>query len=344
MRRLVISVLASRHWKIIVMRLNRPTKRACFLLILTLALSATLAAHRVPQTYADGPYIVRLPLVAKMGVSNTLPTPLPGTPPEQIALDRVNAYRALAGVPSLAPHVALLAAAQHHADYDLLNHSDPAAWTYGPHGEVSGKPGFSGTMPGDRAVAAGYPWAAGWEVMGYFDDPLRTVDGLMATVFHRINILTSTHAYLGYGHGRSAVEAVDVLDFGRGPSTPSDPPDRAVYPGPGQVEVPRYGAGETPSPLPMGASYPIGYPITLQPLAGTTLTVRQAELHDASGIPIPVYPNPPDCGTSCYALIPTAGLRAATTYTVHVAGAIDGAPFDKTWSFTTTTCSDPLSC
>src|SRR6266545_1223075 len=106
---------------------NRPLKHACFLLILTLALSAMLAGQRVPQAYADGPYRVRLPLVAKMSVSNTLPTPLPGTPPEQIALDRINAYRSLAGVPSLAPHVALLAAAQHHADYDLLNHSDPAA-------------------------------------------------------------------------------------------------------------------------------------------------------------------------------------------------------------------------
>jgi len=298
----------------------------------------------MPQVFADGPYLVRLPLVAKGVASHMLPTPVPGTPPEQIALDRVNAYRSLAGVQPVEPHVALLAAAQHHADYDLLNHSDPSAWTNGPHGEVNGKPGFSGVMPGDRAVAAGYPWAAGWEIMDYFDDPLRTVDGLMATVFHRLNLLTPTHAYLGYGHGRSAVEYVDVLDFGRGPSSPSAPPDLAVYPGPGQVEIPRYGAGETPSPLPPGASYPIGYPITLQPLAGTRLVVREAELRDASGVPMQVYPNPPDCGTSCYALIRTAGLKAATTYTVHVAGALDGISFDKTWSFTTMMCSEPLSC
>jgi hypothetical protein len=161
-------------------------------------------------------------------------------------------------------------------------------------------------------------------------------------VFHRINILTPSHAYLGYGHGRSAAEAVDVLDFGRGPAIPPGPPALAVYPGPGQVDVPRYGAGETPSRLPVGASYPIGYPITLQPLAGTTLTVNTAQLRDASGAQVRIYPNPPDCG-NCYALIPTAGLKAATTYTVHVAGTLDGAPFDTTWSFTTT-CSDPPSC
>jgi len=323
------------------MYLTHPIRYACILLVLALALCATVATKPVTWVFADSPYLVRLPLVTKMSVSNTLPTPQPDTPPEKLALDRINAYRALAGVPPLEPHVALLAAAQHHADYDLLNQSDPSAWTNGPHGEVNGKPGFSGVMPGDRAVAAGYLWAAGWEVMDYFDDPIRAVDGLMATVFHRINILTPAHAYAGYGHGRSAVEAVDVLDFGRGPSSPSGPPDLAVYPGPGQVEVPRYGAGETPSPLPPGASYPIGYPITIMPIASTTLTVSEAELRDASGVPMQVYANPPDCGTGCYALIPTAGLKAATTYTVHVAGAIDGISFDKTWSFTTQLLDSP---
>lgn len=188
------------------------------------------------------------------------------------------------------------------------------------------------------------PGRPGWEVIGYFDDPPRAIDGLMATVFHRINILTPTHAYMGYGHGRSAVEAVDVLDFGRGPIDPPGPPPLVVYPGAGQLDVPRYGAGETPSPLPPDATYPIGYPITLQPSAGVTLIVNKAELHNANGASIPVYPSPADCGMGCYALIPRAGLTAATTYTVHAAGALDGAPFDTTWSFTTTTCSDPLSC
>jgi uncharacterized protein YkwD len=237
------------------MHRTHPLRYAWILLVLALALCATVATKPVSRVFADGPYVVRLPLITKMSASNTLPTPFPGTPPEQIALDRVNAYRALAGVPPLEPHVALLAAAQHHADYDLLNHSDPSAWTNGPHGEVSDKPGFSGVMPGDRAVAAGYRWAAGWEVMDYFDDPLRAVDGLMATVFHRINILTPAHAYAGYGHGRSAIAAVDVLDFGRGSADPPGTPDLAVFPAANQIGVPRYGASEMPSPLPPGASY-----------------------------------------------------------------------------------------
>jgi hypothetical protein len=72
--------------------------------------------------------------------------------------------------------------------------------------------------------------------------------------------------------------------------------------------------------------------------------VDVAELRDDSGVLIPVYRNPPDCGNGCYALIPTAGFQSATAYTVHVAGALDGISFDKIWSFTTTTCSDLLSC
>lgn len=103
----------------------------------------------------------------------------------------------------LSPNLALVTAAQRHADYDLLNTPDASAWALWPHGEVAGKPGFSGTWPGDRAIAAGYAGGRCWEVISHFDDPERAIDGLMATVFHRVNILTATHAHLGYGHGRS---------------------------------------------------------------------------------------------------------------------------------------------
>jgi hypothetical protein len=109
-----------------------------------------------------------------------------------------------------------------------------------------------------------------------------------------------------------------------------------------QVEL--YGTSETPSYLPPGASFPVGYPITIQPINGQTLTVSQAELHDGNGAAMSVHPNPANCGTTCYALIPTTGLHPATTYTVHIAGNVDGIAFDKTWSFTTKTCANPLDC
>ena len=318
----------------------RPT-RLYALALLTLVVAATLFSSPTPPASADAPYLLSMPLILKQASSHITPTPVP---PEQLALARVNAYRALAGVQLLTLDRALVTAAQRHADYDLLNAPDVSAWVFGPHGEVEGKPGFSGTWPGDRAVAAGYAGSAGWEVISHFDNPERAVDGLMATVFHRVNILTATHAHLGYGHGQNRSEAVDVLDFGRGASEPTGPPGVALYPGPGQRDMPLYGAGETPSPLPPGASYPIGYPITLQPIAGATLAVSAAELRDGSGALVPLHPSPPDCATSCYALLPIAGLGAGTTYTVHVAGALDGVEFDISWSFTTTACANVQLC
>ena len=311
------------------------------LALLTLAVAAALSSYPIRRATADAPHMLSLPLILKQASSHVTPTPVP---PEQRALAHINAYRARAGVRSLTLDRALVTAAQRHADYDLLNAPDASAWAFGPHGEVEGKPNFSGIWPGDRAVAAGYAWAAGWEVISHFDDPERAVDGLMATVFHRVNILTATHAHLGYGHGQNQIEAVDVLDFGRGASEPGGSPGVALFPGSDQRDVPLYGAGETPSPLPPGAAYPIGYPITIQPIAGTMLAVSTAELRDEGDALVPLYPSPSDCAASCYALLPVAGLRPGTTYTTHVVGTVDGAAFDLTWLFTTTSCDNPLLC
>jgi hypothetical protein len=52
-----------------------------------------------------------------------------------------------------------------------LNSHDEAATVYWPHGEVEGKPGYTGRWSGDRAAATGYPWSAGWEVISLDNDP-----------------------------------------------------------------------------------------------------------------------------------------------------------------------------
>ncbi len=294
--------------------------------IVMLIIFLITSAARIAPAHANEPTLLYLPLITT-----------PATP-AQIALGRINYYRQLAGVPSVQLHSALAAAAQNHANYDLLNHGDPSAWVAGPHGEVVGKPGFTGESSGARAIAAGYPWEAGWEVMNYFDDPARSVDDLMNSVYHRVGILSWSHQYVGYGHGRSTVESVDVIDFGHGATTPISQANVLVFPADRQTDLPIYGASETPDPLPPNGSYPIGYPITVQPAFGTNLTVDFAEVHDAANVPLRLYPSPSDCATTCYALIPIDPLQRSTTYTAHVRGAVDGVPFDKTWSFTTTDC------
>jgi hypothetical protein len=216
-----------------------------------------------------------------------------------------------------------------------MNYADADAMAYGPHGEVAGKPGFTGRASWDRASAAGYPWTAGWEVMHFEDDPVHSIDGWATTVFHRVIILDPYLEHMGYGHGRSGTARVDVADFGHGTTNPAGK-QLTLFPAPGQTNVPSLGMWESPSPLPPGETDPFGYPITLQPPYGVPLTVTQAELWDSTGAPVAIYPNPPECGAACYALVPTAPLQKATTYTAHAAGMIDGVPFDTTWSFTTT--------
>jgi hypothetical protein len=125
--------------------------------------------------------------------------------------------------------------------------------------------------------------------------------------------------YMGYGHGTSGTARVDVVDFGHGTTDPARQ-HIILFPAPGQGNIPLLGMWESPSPLPPGDTDPFGYPITLQPSYGVPLTVTQAELWDSAGAPVPIYPNPPECGTACYALIPTTPLQQATTYIAHVIG------------------------
>jgi hypothetical protein len=314
----------------------------CFRLLSLLALIASIASllSLTPQARAEQDHPVYLPIVIGPSAS-TLQPPTPNGPPEQQALDRLNYYRTLAGALLLQLHPALVTSSQNHANYYLLNYPDSSAWAYGRHGEVVGKPGYTGQWPSDRVKLTGYPWSGGWEVINFEDEPIRSVEGLIATVFHRVGMLDPYMEYMGYGHGRDSARPgtmawVDVMDFGHGMSEITNRKQVVVFPTAGQANVPVEGAGESPSPLPPGGDFPIGYPITLQPIYSVPLIITQAELRDSKGALVAVYPSPSSCGTTCYALIPVDPLQKATTYTVHVVGAVDGDSFEKTWMFTTT--------
>ncbi len=170
--------------------------------------------------------------------------------------------------------------------------------------------------------------------MNFYNDPIVSVEDLIATVYHRVAMLYPYMEFMGYGYGRVGSGGVDVIDFGHG-TTATSRQQVIVFPAIDQTNVPTWWIGlETPSPLPPDAPLQaVGYPITIQPIAYVPFTVTQAELHDGHGQLVEVYPNPPDCG--CYALIPISPLQQVTTYTVHVTGTVDGIPFEKTWTFIT---------
>jgi uncharacterized protein YkwD len=278
-----------------------------------------------------------LPVVGKP----LLPTPTPTASPGQQAINRANLYRDYVGGVPLQLSPSLAAASQNHAQYYLDNATDSSAMLNGAHGEVTGKPDFTGVWPWDRDAAAGYPAGSGiGEDMHFLGNPVAAIDSWMFTVYHRVLLLTPDYYYAGYGLRQSASQNVDVMDLATGPlpsgMVASGFVGFQVYPANAQTGVPTFWTGgEGPSPLPPGAPLPVGLPITIQGVGGA-LAVSLAELRDGSGSLVPTYPNPPDCASfGCYALIPIAPLAPNTTYSVHVVGLVGLTAADQTSHFTT---------
>jgi len=297
----------------------------------TVPLTGQVAPDTAGSPVTVLPRRAALPLLARSWASED----------EQVspAIARANYYRSIAGVDPVSSHPAIESAAQSHADYYLLNYGDSEAETYGPHGEVAGKPGYTGRWPSDRLVAAGYPWLGGAEVMHFINDPVASIDGWVSGIYHRVLILDPSARYAGYGAGRAGRAAVDVLDLGSGPRSPEAPsvtPYPLVYPADGQTAVPALWSGaEAPDPLPPGASRPVGYPFTLQGVGGP-LRVDGFELTDAAGQPVAVHPSPAECAMfNCYAAVPVAPMTPGAEYTVSAWGTVSDTPFDRTWRFTT---------
>ncbi len=293
--------------------------------------SATCTGECQPQVQNN--FVADFMAEAKMAVSE------PGSSPEQ-ALARANYYRAFVGSAALQLHPTLVEATANHTNYRLQNYADSTANIYGAHGEVAGKPGFTGQWPKDRIATTKYPWWGGAEVMHGLGDPLASVDDWVATVYHRFAILEPYNHYVGYAYHAGAPVAVDVMDFGAGPTTEglwiSAAPYPLAYPADGQTDVPTSWSGaEIPSPLPDGVSGPVGYPFTLQAIGGK-LTVTKAELHTTEGTLVATHPNPADCAAGrCLALIAVAPLAPNTSYIVTATGDVSGAPFQREWRFTT---------
>lgn len=290
-----------------------------------------------PSSPGNPVAFVYLPLVRRAGARNTV---LAAATTSDPAIERANLYRARIGVIPLQPFPALTASAQNHADYFIANKNDGSAQLYGAHGEVDGKLHFTGRWPSDRVKAAQFPWNGGAEVMHFIGDPTVSVDGWMATIFHRLILLDPNAHYTGYASAKGANAAVDVMDFGTGPTEAgiwlSASPYPLAYPADGQTDVPtRWNGSEAPDPLPPGAKRPVGYPFTLQGVGGK-LQVDSIQLRTDTGQVVPVHPNPTDCANgACYALIALDPLLPNSSYVVEAAGNVGGVAFHQQWHFTT---------
>jgi uncharacterized protein YkwD len=263
--------------------------------------------------------------------------------PEQSALAQLNFHRARAAVPPVILDPALSVGAALHANYLVVNRTQPQVQGLGGHNEDPALPGYTpeGAASGARSnLSRGSHGAQ------------EAVDNLIAVPYHRIPMLHPQLDRIGYGlasdtSGSTPFNAhvIDVLSRG-GPF--SSAPVR--YPAAGETEVTLDFPGESPDPLPPGASPAAGYTVTLQfPSSSTSVRGVTASLRDGAGSVVAVYLSTPESPArtdfpqqNTIFMIPTTLLRPSTTYSASVAAVVDGATFTSQWSFTTIPQESPL--
>lgn len=263
-------------------------------------------------------------------VRTEAPTAEPTAAPSGDAvLDRINYFRALAGLAPLPANAALMQSTRNHADYYVLNGG-------GAHTESPGMPGFTGASIHDRAVAAGYArysWVD--EDVAFNTDEVGNVDLFVETVFHRLPLLHPSAIAIGYatasGNGRS-IMVIDVgLDQNYDPGV--DLP--VVYPGSGQTDVPRlWYAYESPDPVP-GVPNPVGSPLTVSFLIGQSVEWGAVTLVSAAGTAVDVILAEGPTWRKSLGIVPRTPMEPGTTYTATVTGTVDGGAFSYSWSFST---------
>jgi len=274
------------------------------------------------------------------GTPNVCGAPAPcgtapaGSSPEQAeAFDVVQAIRARVGVPCLSMIPAINTSAQNHAVYMRLNAG--TSCTASAHDEVAGCAGFTGEWFTDRMWAAGYRGTGMTEIMHFTGDATAAIDGWLVTLWHRIPLVHPNMLDFGAGIEPGGAEVMDFGDF-----QAVDRNGVWVYPPDGMAGVPPYGGTEYPVPPDPPASCGGAYGTFVSILFDSSATVS-FDTHELRGPAGPVehgwmVPSGYEfwLAWGSYAMIPCP-LAPATTYTVHVAGTVNGVRFDRTTTFTT---------
>jgi uncharacterized protein YkwD len=256
-------------------------------------------------------------------------------------VEAVNAYRRRAGLAPVRLDAELSKGCVAHAEYLARNVDQPATQGLGGHEEDPALPGSSdeGRRAGTSAVIA---------IGGV--DPVRAVDGWMATLYHRTPLLNPRLERVGLGCARSGgLDWVTVLDVIHGKGAAGGK-DVVVYPVDGQTAVPLAFAGpEEPNPIPEDSGGRAGYPVTATFADRERLTGVTGRLTGESGHEVPAWFSSPERpANSRFAqhqgltvcLIARAPLKPGTTYRVELAGGKGETAWTRKWGFTTGSGSD----
>jgi hypothetical protein len=271
---------------------------------------------------------------------NNCPPPPDGASPAEIAaLNVVNDLREAAGAPCVTLDLTISKAASAHCAYYAMNRDTRPECTVNPHYQVAGCPGFTGTTPVERMRAAGFSASGGGEVMAFLNDPVRSVQMWVDSVWHRIPILDPATSVLGYG----SADECDTIDFG--PAMRSDGLGLVAYPYAGQIGVTTVFDGRNEGPMPPAPTtgWPSANPISLY---GQQLEVTEHLLF-IDGDPTPIEhtwldPKSPILPVDQQRLLRNVVFMYAnqpylpnTTYRVKIAGTYAGGMLAKDWTFTT---------
>lgn len=255
------------------------------------------------------------------------------------ALVVLNGIRTRTGLGAVTLTPSLNQAAQAHADYLQVNGTTGSL-------ELSSNPGFTGTDVTARIRAVSYPAtfvieaqsesASGQTAAAMLDTMMQAPYRRLAILLHRVNDV-------GVGHAAGPPSKL-VLDLAYTAANLQTPAlEAALWPVDAATTVPLSGCCESPDPMPELGGQPWGYPVSVHVNESRRLLVTSFTLVNASSAAVPTKLLTADTDTTLAALnarhvavlMPLAPLSASTRYTAQLTATLDGAPFARTWSFTT---------
>lgn len=258
------------------------------------------------------------------------------------ALEMINTYRAWLGIAPLTIDPNLQKASEGHANYYRLNYGDPSLAGMGLHQQTPGKPGFTGASMRDRAQAAGYQGSVN-ENVGLSGSMVWSTEWFIGTINHRLTLIDPRYTHIGMAAVNEGDIRFEVINLGAPDWSYEADPDWVAWPPDTSTGVGLSFHGEAPNPF-AGASYPVGYPITLSWHGPGELSVQSATI-SSGGNRIDTFHS---VGTGWLSsktaqVATSAPLEKGTTYEVSITGTANGEPFIKSWSFTTTNGDDKLA-
>jgi hypothetical protein len=246
--------------------------------------------------------------------------------PARAALAAVNELRSHMGLGCMALVPEINVASQKHCDYYQLNIENKPCIA-NAHGEVETCAGFVAASFGQRMTLAGYTGSPRSEVMAFSGDPGRAVAMWINSVYHRTPLVSPWVREMGYG----GTADCDTVDLGQGPETSDDA--TALYPYPGQTDIPTEfdGSREGPMPPEPPSGWPSASPVHLYV---QDFTVESHEIF-ASAACDPLPHQWLDDSESYYILYPDQPFQNGTEYRVRISGTKGGEPLTFDWTFTT---------